>query len=188
MASKTDKPIVPSFRALRRSDLGFLIEIRNECRAMLHDDSAFSLQQAEAWFDQAQPRFYIIEIGSTRVGYFRTSHWDRANRRVMIGCDIHPEYRGRGIARAAYLPFLRHLFLDLNLNKVSLEVLENNDRARRLYEALGFVLEGRKRQEIWREGRYLDSALMSILSAEFSSRYPRNLDQAIDAPAKNVSS
>ena len=57
------------------------------------------------------------------------------------------------------------------MNKVSLEVLEHNERARRLYQRLGFVLEGVKRQEVWRNDRYLDSLLFSMLRSEFNSRY-----------------
>jgi RimJ/RimL family protein N-acetyltransferase len=67
----------------------------------------------------------------------------------------------------AYSSFLRFLFDELGMNKVSLEVLEHNIRAQRLYRKLGFTVEGIKRQEVWRYGRYLDSQLMSMLKSEY---------------------
>jgi RimJ/RimL family protein N-acetyltransferase len=160
-----------AFRELQRSDLSFLIEVRNACREMLHDNKEFGLSQAQKWFEATRPRFYIITVQGEPAGYFRTSNWDNVNRRVNVGCDLRADYRGRGLARAAYPIFLRFLFEDCNMNKVSLDVLEHNDRARRLYHDLGFVTEGVRRQEIRRDDGYLDSVLMSMLSSEFNLRY-----------------
>lgn len=156
-----------TFREMTKDDLSFLVEVRNECREMLHDDSVFDLADASKWFDLLHPRFYIIERNSVAVGYFRTSNWDEKNRHLYIGCDLHANFRGQGVAQLAYSSFLRFLFDELGMNKVSLEVLEHNIRAQRLYRKLGFTVEGIKRQEVWRYGRYLDSQLMSMLKSEY---------------------
>lgn len=156
-----------AFRELQRADLAFLVNVRNGCRAMLHDDRAFTLAQAEDWFDSTRPRFYLATLGHSPIGYFRTSNWSDANRHVYIGCDLHADFRGKGYALVAYRLFLRFLFEECGMNKVSLEVLEHNQRARRLYRRLGFVLEGTKRQDVWRGDRYLDSLLFSMLKSEF---------------------
>ena len=137
---------------------------------MLHDDREFTLEEAERWFDSTQPRFYLVSLGSLPIGYFRTSNWNYASRHVYVGCDLHESYRGSGHAHAAYNVFIKFLFEDCGMNKVSLEVLSYNVRARKLYEKLGFVLEGIKRQEVWRDGRYLDSFMFSMLKSEFAAR------------------
>jgi hypothetical protein len=36
-----------------------------------------------------------------------------------------------------------------------------------LYRKLGFTIEGIKRKEVWRQGRYLDSQIMSMLKSEY---------------------
>jgi RimJ/RimL family protein N-acetyltransferase len=163
-----------TFREMQQEDLPFLIEVRNECRAMLHDDSAFTLDQAQAWFAATRPRFYIVTHEGTAVGYFRTSHWNEANRHVSIGCDLHKDHRSKGLAQAAYRVFLRFLFEDCAISKVSLEVLEHNVRARRLYQRLGFVVEGVKRREVYRDGRHLDSIMMSMLKSAYQDRNDGN--------------
>ena len=160
-----------TFRELQFGDLDFLVEVRNECRAKLHDNTEFTLAQARAWFETAHPRFYLILNGDIPIGYFRTSQWSDRHRHVCIGCDLHASHRGKGFATAAYPRFLRFLFEEHGMNKVSLEVLSPNRRAARLYQRLGFVVEGVKRQEIWRDGGYLDSVLMSMLKSEFFSLY-----------------
>jgi RimJ/RimL family protein N-acetyltransferase len=159
-----------SFRELNRADLPFLLSVRNSCRAMLHDNTEFTLQQAEDWFDLRQPRFYLVILGRSSIGYFRTSNWSEVHRNLYIGCDLHEDFRGKGYGRAAYQAFLRFLFEDRRMNKVSLEVLSHNNHAKKLYESLGFILEGVKREEVWRDGIYLDSLLFSMLSSEFNQR------------------
>jgi len=156
-----------TFRELTKEDLGFLVEIRNECREMLHDDSMFDLTDAISWYDRLRPRYYIIEQNSVAVGYFRTSNWDEKNKHLYVGCDLHANYRGQGLAEIAYASFLHFLFNELGMNKVSLEVLEHNHRAQHLYRKLGFTIRGVKRQEVWRDGRYLDSQIMSMLKSEY---------------------
>lgn len=45
--------------------------------------------------------------------------------------------------------------------KVSLRVLAHNERARRLYEACGFVVEGVLREEFLLDGRYTDDLFLA---------------------------
>jgi RimJ/RimL family protein N-acetyltransferase len=87
----------------------------------------------------------------------------------MIGADIHPSHRRRGHAFEAYQILLDHLFNTEKFNKVSLEVLDFNDKAIALYEKLGFVREGVKREEIICGQERYDSVIMSILKSEFKS-------------------
>ena len=54
-----------------------------------------------------------------------------------------------------------------NLRRVWLEVHASNERAIRAYSSCGFVEEGRMREHIWLDGRYLDNVLMGILRDEW---------------------
>lgn len=46
--------------------------------------------------------------------------------------------------------------------KVSLRVLAHNERAKRLYESCGFVVEGALRQEFLLDGRYTDDLFLAF--------------------------
>jgi RimJ/RimL family protein N-acetyltransferase len=46
-------------------------------------------------------------------------------------------------------------------------VYDFNPRARRLYERVGFVLEGTLRHAVFREGRFADVHRMAILAGEW---------------------
>jgi RimJ/RimL family protein N-acetyltransferase len=64
---------------------------------------------------------------------------------------------------------VRHAFDTLNLNRVWLHVGEDNARAMRVYQKVGFRTEGRLRQDIFRDGRYWDSLLMAVLREEWGT-------------------
>jgi RimJ/RimL family protein N-acetyltransferase len=74
---------------------------------------------------------------------------------------------GRGYGTEATGLVLRYAFETLNLNRVWLHVFEYNERARRVYEKVGFVHEGRLRQDTYRDGRYWDAFCMGILRPEW---------------------
>src|SRR5439155_203456 len=52
------------------------------------------------------------------------------------------------------------------VNKISLDVLEYNTRALRTYERLGFQREGVHREDIYKDGRFVNVMRMSILARE----------------------
>ena len=60
-----------------------------------------------------------------------------------------------------------HAFTSLGLHRVSLSVFAFNERAIRSYVRVGFVSEGRAREAIRRDGRWLDELHMSVLEPEW---------------------
>jgi RimJ/RimL family protein N-acetyltransferase len=62
---------------------------------------------------------------------------------------------------------LNYAFNELNLHRVGLDVLDYNARALHVYEKLGFVHEGAKRQFGRRDGRRYDLVLMGMLRDEW---------------------
>ena len=158
-----------SLRLLNSSDLSFLLEVRNSCKDALHDNREFTLKDCINWFTKTKPEFYVIEHNKQNIGYVRTSNLSKENRSITIGADIHPKYRRMGYASAAYMIIINYLFYKMLFNRIDLEVLSNNTPAILLYEKLGFRYEGLKREAIFRNGKYIDSILMSILKKEWPS-------------------
>lgn len=132
-----------TLRPLTKKDLGFLLEVRNNetTRQFLENNSEFTLQECEQWFDHLQHIWFIIENSNRqKVGYIRTGQFNE------VGCDIHPAFRRQGYARAAYQEFLK------NKTYATLWVFSNNF-AKKLYENLGFVTTGLEKHI--RENLYL---------------------------------
>lgn len=73
--------------------------------------------------------------------------------------------QGYGTEAACLL--LDHGFSKLNLHRVELGVFDFNARAQRCYEKVGFRKEGCLRQKRFKDGRYCDEIVMSILETEW---------------------
>lgn len=143
------------FTQLKAEDLPFLNEVRNECAPFLHDPRTFTLEETQQWF-KTEPKFWVIWNDTDRIGYFRTSNY--TGKTAYVGADIHKDFRGKGFGYIAYRKFLPYLGNLYNLNAILLEVLESNDRAKYLYNKLGF--KEVERSKIERNGEMVDSILM----------------------------
>jgi len=74
---------------------------------------------------------------------------------------------GHGYGTEATRLMVDHAFRVLGLHRVALSVFAFNERAIRSYEKVGFVVEGRSREAIRRDGRWWDELQMSILGSEW---------------------
>ena len=92
----------------------------------------------------------------------------KAGLGIMIG---EKEYWGRGFGTDTMLTLLRFAFEQMNLHKVALGVFEFNERGLAMYAKLGFVEEGRFRDNLFQDGRYWDLVRMSILRREYEAAH-----------------
>ena len=74
---------------------------------------------------------------------------------------------GRGYGTEATRLMVDHAFGALGLHRIALFVFEFNERAIRAYRRVGFVVEGRSRESVWRDGRWWDELAMSILESDW---------------------
>jgi RimJ/RimL family protein N-acetyltransferase len=65
---------------------------------------------------------------------------------------------------------LSHGFKTLNLNRIFLHVDAENLGGIRAYEKAGFIHEARLRESAFREGRYHDDLIMSVLRSGSSRK------------------
>ena len=77
---------------------------------------------------------------------------------------------GRGMGTEATQLMVDHAFGTLGLHRIALYVFEFNVRAIRAYQRCGFVVEGRSRESIWRDGRWWDELAMSVLESDWRAR------------------
>lgn len=84
---------------------------------------------------------------------------EACNLRILIG----PDGRGRGLGTEAVRLIVDHAFATTSMNRVSLDVLASNPRARRAYERVGFAVEGVLVEDVIFDGERDDSVLMALL-------------------------
>jgi len=122
----------------------------------------------QAWAIDAQPADMAVgpwlHIGS--CGFHEISWRTRTGEvGIMIGAR---DYWGRGYGTDAMQTLVAWGFYTLNLNRVQLRVFDDNPRAIRCYEKVGFQTEGRLRQGDYANGAYRDVLLMGVLRDDWT--------------------
>src|SRR5947209_1299048 len=134
-------------------------------------DAPVTLAEEERWFRDYERRtdeqIFAIEVEGQHVGNLGLHKIDRVHRKAEVGIVIgEPSFWSHGYGTEAMRVVLRYGFDVLGLNKISLDVLEYNTRALRTYERLGFQREGVHREDIYKDGRFVNVIRMSILARE----------------------
>ena len=81
----------------------------------------------------------------------------------MWGIWIGPPQRwSHGFGTEACRLAVGYAFNQLAMEKVSLDVYQGNDRARRSYEKAGFASEGLLRRHLWLDGHFVDVEVMAV--------------------------
>lgn len=113
---------------------------------------------------------FMIEAreGSRIIGCCGLHQIHSPNRNAEIGIVIGESgYWSRGYGGEAMELLCRYGFEVLNLHRIGLEVYENNPRARRCYERVGFRLEGERREARFWGGRYWSVFVYGLLEREW---------------------
>lgn len=169
-------------RAAEREDLPRFVAWLNdpEVREFLLMNQPMSLAQEQRWFDTMLERpqveqVLVIEIMDgeawTPIGNtsFMSVNW--ASRSAEIGIFIgEKSHWNQGYGRETMRTMLRYGFDTLNLNRIFLHVFEDNFRGIKAYEHVGFIHEGRLRQAEYKNGKYSDILIMSVLKEEWDKR------------------
>jgi ribosomal-protein-alanine N-acetyltransferase len=112
--------------------------------AKLHGAS-FHRGWGEAEFDdmlrERNTLVHRLRTGNRVIG-FAVSRM-AADEAEILSIAVDPGHRGRGLSRQLFLTHLGHL-AGRGVRTVFLEVEENNQPARRLYERAGFAVAGRR--------------------------------------------
>lgn len=114
----------------------------------------------------------VHEKGTDRlVGTCAFSQLDGENGSALYHITIgESDAWGKGFGTEATRLMLDHAFGTLGLHRIALYVFEFNERAIRAYQRCGYVIEGRSRESIWRDGRWWDELAMSVLESDWRAR------------------
>jgi RimJ/RimL family protein N-acetyltransferase len=137
-------------------------------------DATFPLERALAWYGSRSEQHDRLDLAlvdrSTGevVGEVVLNEWEPDNAACNFRTLVGPSGRGRGLGTEAARLLLGYAFDVVGLHRVGLEVYDFNPRARHVYEKVGFVHEGTRRDALRFDGGWVDAHVMSILAAEWA--------------------
>jgi RimJ/RimL family protein N-acetyltransferase len=177
LPSLAAKPIISgtlvTLRPVRRGDAAELAATDPETDRLTGTHRSFSLAELEQWYatrgEQTDRVDWAIVENATGgwAGEAVLNDLDADNRscgfRIMLQ---GPEFFGRGLGTEATRLAVAHAF-GVGMHRVELEVYDFNPRARRVYEKVGFRVEGTKRDALRWDGTWVDAHLMAVLESEW---------------------
>jgi len=96
--------------------------------------------------------------------------FERTNKRSRIasigGLAVHPDFRGRGLGKAAVRELARVLFKDLDYHRLEAGVYSFNEHGMAAIENAGFVREGVKRLAYRPADEWVDAVEFGLLADE----------------------
>jgi len=137
-----------------------------------------SMAEEEKWLNAQRDPYekpLSIEVrrgkGWKLIGNCGVFGFEVANRTAELGIMIGDKSEwNKGYGAEVMDLLLRHCFGTLNLNRAFLRVYAANVRAVRSYEKAGFILEGRLREAVYKNGKYDDVLIMSVLRSEWVTK------------------
>ena len=157
------------------ADEAAVLEWRNspEVAPFMYRDDPISPEEHALWFKKVlnapnNSVYRIVEHGGQSAGFSSLTHIDDRHKSCEWGGYLAPNIgRGEGIGRAVIFLALEFAFQDLLLNRVTVEVLIENENALRLYESIGFKREGLQRERAWHTSGPKDVLCLAILASEW---------------------
>lgn len=169
-------------RALMRSDAdGYYPGWLNDdevCSGNMHHVYPYSVEDSIKYIEGAnnnEHRFvqaiirnsddsHIGNIALDNINYINST----AEFTILIG---DKNCWGKGYAKEASKLICKHGFFTLNLNRIYCGTLETNIAMIKLAEYLSMVEEGRRRQAVFKGGRYVDVIEYGVLRNEYMLRF-----------------
>ena len=187
MANWLDRPIIEGDRTTLRP---FVADDATVIAALLADPELLRLtasvtSTAEAEKFPSEPDEQMITWYATRatqddrmdlavldnvsgqvVGEVVFNEFDPAANSCNFRTLIGESGRNRGIGTEATRLFLAYGFEQLGLHRISLDVFAFNPRAQRVYEKVGFRVEGVRRDALRFDDEYVEEIMMAILAPD----------------------
>lgn len=165
----TDRCVI---RPYTLNDLDALVEHANdpEVAAMLRDrfphpyTRECGQQFLAAATAQDPPESFAIDVDGVAIGGIGVHPCDDVMRHsAEIGYWVGRKFWGRGLASAALLAVVGHVFREGRFCRLNAHTFEGNDASGRVLEKAGFVCEGRLRKAVFKGGRLLNAVLYGLV-------------------------
>ena len=162
-------------RKFTESDIDSKIKWINddENNQYLHYDIPLVYDKTLAWYDKVKDdknRYdAVIEYNNIPVGVLGLINIDENKKKAEYYITIgEKDYKGRGIATIATKKIVEYGFNNYNIEKIWLCVDADNSIARKLYNKVGFELEGVLRKDIYFKGKMIDRCMYGICKEEWN--------------------
>ena len=166
---------IVTLRKFQLSDVEKKVEWINnpENNEFLHYDLPLEVEKTKKWFENNEDNKArydaIIEYNNIPVGVIGLINIDKNKKKAEYYITLGDNnYKRKGISFEATKQIIKYGFEKLEVEKIWLCVDEKNIAARKLYEKVGFKLEGTLRKDIFFKGEMINRCMYGICKDEWS--------------------
>lgn len=98
------------------------------------------------------------------IGTICLFHFTKEHYRGEIGYMLHPDFQGKGLMQETIAAILDYGFKQLKLHSIEANVNPENKASIKILERNNFVREAYFKENYFYEGKFLDSAIYSLLT------------------------
>jgi len=166
-----------NLRAIERSDLEKLRNMRNE-----PENNQYFRTWRQLNMDDQERFFKNIVMGDNHIvfgienktgeliGVCRLSYIQWQARIAEAGIYTKLSEQGKGYGTEAMRILVDFGFNQANLHRITAEARVDNAASIEIFKKIGFEVEGTLRDSFFRNGRYYDTIVMSILEKDLNER------------------
>ncbi|MGE8205191.1 N-acetyltransferase family protein [Heyndrickxia sp. NPDC080065] len=131
------------------------------------EEFTLTLEKERTWIEEQQKLGNLLLAAVHEgeiIGFLNASRSQRkrVSHNCMFGISIQKDYWNKGIGRKMLEYMIKWAENHPQIEKIMLEVFAHNERAIYLYQSVGFIEEGRKKNHVkFEDGTYVDEIIMS---------------------------
>lgn len=164
---------IPALKSILTSDFRQFIDINKEMTSKDVEDYVASLNTEDSYCfgikaskDNEYKKMIIGLCGISNID------WINSNGELIFMMIDKSGYmstiQNHASSKTALSKLLKFGFHELNIHKLWIEIFNGND-VMAVLEEFGFVAEGVRRANKYKNGKYIDTTICSIVSQEFSN-------------------
>lgn len=162
-------------RQITQEDVNEIFFLRSDKRVLqfLGKDPATSIEEASFFIKKINELEknndgitwgIILKDEEKLVGTICYWNITKEHYRAEIGYALHPDRQGKGIMQEAISEIIKYGFTIMKLHSVEAKVDPNNASSIKLLERNNFIREGLFKEDYFYKGKFLDSAIYSLLT------------------------
>jgi UDP-4-amino-4,6-dideoxy-N-acetyl-beta-L-altrosamine N-acetyltransferase len=157
-------------RNITKDDLEKIMNWRTQpsVTKYMNTDPVLTIEEQRKWFESIRAddtcKYWIIVADGTDIGVLGIVDIDKQNRRCSWTWYIGNEsFRGKGIAKLVQLNLYDYVFYYLKLHKLWSHMFTFNEhQIENVHKRVGYQVEGRLKDHIYKNGEFLDVIAMGI--------------------------
>lgn len=161
--------------ALEKEDMPIVAKWINDEEINYYNGSRFpsSLDEQYSWFekiknDKTKKKLVIYTKADKKAGMVTLFNIDHRNQKAEIGVYISVEYQGKGLAKESLMLLVNYAFQELNMHKIYASILSFNTASIKLFESVGFKREYIKKEDVFTNGNFVDTEILSLFKRDLS--------------------